>query len=161
MYNEAMTITKVKNIYIMLLNSISTGNINKVDHYLDDNLTQYFKKVIEDNTKNNLIQKYDQLNITNVEIIKEDDQTLTISATVKYMDYKIDAKTKKIVNGNNKKRIVNYVLLGFRKNKKRDTSIYRCPNCNAGLNINNSSICTYCGSNVDERYSEYVLCSIN
>ena len=47
MENQAMMISKVKNMYIMLLHAISKENISMVDHFLDDELTEKFKLTIE------------------------------------------------------------------------------------------------------------------
>ena len=43
------------------------------------------------------------------------------------------------------------------KNNIKPSSQYACPGCGAGIQINTTSICSYCGSSIDERFSPYVL----
>lgn len=161
MYNQAMMITKVKNIYIMLLHAISNENISMVDHYLDDELTKHFQKIIDNNIKNNVKQVFRQLNITNLSVVQEDEKYVTFNGLTRYITYFVDRKTENYIYGDNKIRISNNIILKFRKNDVKAKSLYRCPNCGAGLQINTTSICSYCDSAVDERFSPYVLCSTN
>ena len=77
MINQAMTITKVKNIYIMLLHAISKENISIVDHFLDDELTKKYKLVIEKNINNNVKLVFRQPNITDLTIINQDNNYIT------------------------------------------------------------------------------------
>jgi len=160
MNNQAMIISKVKHIYIMLLHSISKENISIVDHYLDDSLTQTIKKNIENNIKNNVKQVYRLPNISNLSIIQEDNEHITFNSTVKYIKYLVDRKTNKYVSGDNKNRVTKIAILKFRKNNLNSKILFNCPSCGAGLNINKTSICPYCDASLDERYSPYVLCSI-
>lgn len=161
MNNQAMMITKVKNIYIMLLHAISKENILMVDHYLDDSLTSKFKKTIENNIKNNVRQVYRQPNITNISIVEEDDNYVTLTALVRYISYFVNRKNNKYASGDNENRISKTVILKFKKNNIETKTLYNCPNCGAGLKINSSGTCSYCGVSVDERFSQFVLRSIS
>jgi len=161
MPNHEMMITKVKNIYIMLLHAISKENISIVDHYLDDELTKKIKIMIDNNMKNNIKQVYRQPNISNLNIIDEDNEFVTFEADIKYIGYCVNRTTNKYISGDNKTRIFQTVILKFRKNNIESKSLFSCPNCGAGLNVNESSICSYCGVAVDERFSPYVLHSIS
>ncbi len=160
MNSQAMMITKVKNIYIMLLHAISKENISIVEHCLDDKLSAEFKTMVQNNIKNNVRQVYRQLNISNVNILEENDKYLTIEATTRYIGYLVDRKTDKYVSGDNKNRTSQTVILKFRKNTTDSKILFSCPNCGAGLNINESALCPYCNRAIDDRFSPYVLCSI-
>ena len=160
MSDKAIMITKVKNIYIMLLHAISNENIAMVDHFLEDNLTAEFKRIIENNIKHNVKQVYRQPNISNITIIEENSNSITLSATIKYISYFINRETNKYAHGDNKTRITKTSTLKFRKNKLTPKTLYRCQRCGAGLQINSSSICPYCDTAIDDRFSPYVLCSI-
>lgn len=160
MDDQAMMITKIKNIYIMLLHAISKENISIVDHCLDDELAKEFKQQIEKNMANNVRQVYRQLNISNVEIVNEDIEFVTIEAQTRYITYFVDRKTNKYVSGDNTTRISNNVIMKFKKNDSKSKSVYNCPNCGAGLSINTSGICSYCNNPIGEQFSPYILCSI-
>ena len=155
--SNAMTITKIKNIYIMLLHAISKENIAIVDHYLDDKLAAYYNNIIENNKKKNIKQVFRQQNITNITIIEQNEEQITIQCLIRYISYFVNRQTNKYVSGDNKNRISKNVILQFRKNQVPEKLAYDCPNCGASLNINASGICSHCGHALDERYSQYVL----
>lgn len=160
MPNIEMMITKVKNIYIMLLNAISKENISIVDYCLDDELTKRFQSLIENNIRNNVKQIFRQPNISNLYVIEEDSEYITLEAKTKYISYYVDRTTNKYVSGDNKTRIIKDVILKVRKNNAKAETLFTCPNCGAGLTINASGICSYCGGAIDERFSPYILSSI-
>jgi HD superfamily phosphohydrolase len=145
----------------MLLHAISKENISIVDHYLDDKLTKHLKEIIANNVKKNIKQIFRQPNISNLNIIQEDNEYVTIEGLTRYISYYTNRQTNKYVSGDNKNRITKTIVLKFRKNNIKSKSFYSCPNCGAGLNINLSAICSYCGLAVDERFSDYVLYSIS
>ena len=160
MATEAMMITKVKNIYIMLLHAISKENISMVDHYLDDELTKKINSFIENNKENNVKLIFRQQNISDVSIISETDNTVTIQGEIKHISYFVNRKNNKYVSGDNKTRVTKNIILTFRKNDVESKTVIHCPNCGATLKINATSICNYCNQPLDERFSHYVLTSI-
>ena len=160
MNNQAMMFTKVKNIYIMLLHAISKENLSIVDHYLDDALTKRINQTIENNKRNNVRQVFRQQNISDLVIVNEDDQQITLRGETKHITYFVNRKNNKYVSGDNKTRITSRVTLKFKKNNVESKSVIHCPNCGGALQINTTGICTYCGNAVDERFSHYVLYSI-
>lgn len=161
MTNHAMMITKVKHIYNMLLHAISKENLSIVDHYLDDNLTIKIENFIKNNKANNVRQVFRQQNISNLIVLDENNEYVTIEGEIKHISYFVDRKTNKYVSGDNKTRITKTIILKFKKNNINITPIIHCPNCGAALSINTSGICNYCGKGVDERFSPYVLYSIS
>ncbi len=161
MNNHAMMITKVKNIYIMLLTAITKENISLVDHYLDDELTKKYKNIIDANINKNLKQVYRQLNLTNLTVVSENNDFVVLQGKTRYISYFVNRNTNEYVSGDNKNRITKSITLKFRKNNTKSQILYRCPNCGVSVNINASGVCSYCNSTLDERYSPYILCSIN
>lgn len=157
MDSEGMKISKMKNIFIMFLNSIATENIDKVDHFLDDELTEKYRRKIRDNIRNGVCQRYDMLNISNLNIYSESESHINLTATVKYADYKIDKQTGKVVSGDKNNRIVKTAWLTFRKQNIENRISYKCPGCGGALDLNATSICNHCGAPIDERFSEFVL----
>jgi len=160
MKNEAITISKVKNIIIMLLHAITKENISIVDHFLDDNLTASIDKIIKENIKNNVKQKFGLLNISQVSKQGEIDGTIVFSAIIRFCDYKVNRKNNQVVEGDEFKKTTHNVFLHFKHSNIKPKSLYNCPFCGAGLSINTTSLCQYCKRPVDERYSEYVLTNI-
>lgn len=92
MENKALFISKIKNIYIMLMEAITNKNIDSVDLFLDDTLTKNIEVLLKQTKK--VIQKYDYLNISNVEIMNETDEFVSVNANVRYTEDKIDKKNR-------------------------------------------------------------------
>ena len=153
-------ISKVKNMYIMLLYAISREDIDRVRQYLSDDLAKKYESIIKENIENNLVQRYGELNVSKVEIISEENNVITLQLVVKYIDYKIDRKTKKYVSGETTRHSY-YKTLRVTYNLDNKAIVYRCKNCGAQLNVNLTSVCSYCGEPVDNEDSLFVIESIN
>ena len=152
-------ISKIKNMYIMLLYAISKEDINRVKQYLSADLLERYANMIKENISNNVIQKYGELNVASVDIINKKDDMIIANIVVKYIDYKIDRTSKKYVEGE-KTRSKRDVTLRVKCLEENKELLYRCSNCGAPLNINLTSVCTYCGQSVDRNDSPYVIESI-
>ena len=153
-------ISKIKNMYIMLLYAITKEDINRVRQYLTDDLATHYEEKIKYNTENNVVQKYGELNVASVDIIRVENDLIVANLVVKYIDYKIDRKTRKF-KGGEKTRSVRNVTLKVKYQGHNKDIVYRCSNCGAVLNINLTSVCSYCGEPVDDSESLYVIESID
>ena len=153
-------ISKIKNMYIMLLYAITKEDINRVRQYLSDDLASHYEEKIKYNIENNVVQKYGELNVSSVDIIRMENDLIVASLVVKYIDYKIDRKTRKFKEGETT-RCGRNVTLKVRYQGHNKDIVYRCSNCGAVLNVNLTSVCNYCGQPVDDSESLYVIESIN
>ena len=161
MQNQAMTITKIKNIYIMLLHAISKENISIVDHYLDDKLKIKINEWMETNKQNNIKIVFRQQNIANLVILQEDEHNIVFQAEIRHISYYVNRQNNKLVSGDKENRITKKVILKFRKNQVTNKTVIHCPNCGATLQINTTGICDYCQKSLNDKYSQFVLYSID
>ena len=85
----------------------------------------------------------------------------TVKLISRYVEYKINKDTKKII-GDNGNRVEKENILVFEKynNVKVQKASRKCPNCGVNMDISNSGKCEYCGSiyNLDDY--DYILTSI-
>ncbi|MBQ8892439.1 MAG: TIM44-like domain-containing protein [Bacilli bacterium] len=159
-------ISKFSNIYIMLLYSIMTNDIDRVKHFLSNELYLKYKSIVENHIKNHETQMYDELNVykINIESIEviDNKEVVTVRLISRYMDYIMDNETKKIKSGVNTHRIEKTNILTFEKNvgEVNKKVIHTCPNCGANLDINYNGICSYCNQSVDLK-EDYILVDIN
>ena len=165
MNNEEL-ISKFSNIYIMLLYSIMTNNIDRVKHFLSKELYIKYKDIVDSHIKNGETQMYDELNVYKINIenknILDNKEIITVKLISRYMDYIIDNKTHKRKSGVNTHRVEKTNLLIFEK-KNIDLEkkvVYTCPNCGANLDINYNGICSYCKKSIDLKNDDYILTSI-
>lgn len=165
-FNEGMFITKVNNIFVMLHSSVMMDNLERVKHFLSEDVYQKYDDILKDLNSRNVRQMYDELNVRNTYIkdieIKEDCVIIKVDITSRYMDYLIDKTTGKFISGYNDHRIekVNHLEL----TKKFGTSSYKidkkCPGCGANIDVNNNGKCAYCGSIFNTENYDWILTSI-
>ena len=162
---EKELIGKFSNIYIMLLYSIMTNDIERVRHFLSTELYEKYKGIIDNHIKNNEIQMYDELNVYKIDIIENsvvDDKIIyKVKLISRYMDYIMDNTTKKLKSGINTHRVEKTNILTFIKtNKEVNKVIHTCPNCGANLDINYTGVCPFCKKSVDLTNEDYILVDI-
>lgn len=166
-FSESGFIAKVDNTFIMLLTSIMTDNIDRVKHKLSDDLFEKYKTLVNSLNERNERQMYDELNVksTNIQTIEEDGDYYIIKVLLisRYMDYKMDKTTLKLISGNNNSRIEKTNYLTFKKLKTaRDESIARkCPTCGASADTNNTGICPFCHSSYNTYKYDWVLTNLD
>ena len=152
-------IDKIENMYIMLLYAISKEDLDRVKQYLSDEQYIKYENIINNNIKNNVVQKYGELNVASLDIVSIQENLVTVEIVVKYIDYKIDRITRKFKEGSSVKEKYNF-RLKVRYNECNRELVYRCENCGAPLNVNLTGVCDYCKVPVDEKESLYVIESI-
>ncbi len=165
--NQSELISKFSNIYIMLLYSIMTNDIERVKHYLSNDLYNKYKSIVDSHIKNAETQMYDELNVYKINILSHDvidnKEIVTVKLISRYMDYIMDNKTKKIKSGVNTHRIEKTNTLVFEKNKDSydDKIIHTCPNCGANLDIHFNGVCSYCKKSINLKKEDYILIELN
>lgn len=158
--------SKFSNIFIMLLYSIMTNDINRVKHFLSNELFYKYKNIIDNNINNNEKQMYDELNIAKIDIIKKEIvdnyEIVTVKIKAKYIDYIIKADTGEYKRGNNKYRIEKEYKLEFKKlvNAEKRNLVIKCPSCGANLDINFTGVCPYCTNIIEINNFDYILTNV-
>ena len=165
-FNEGMFITKVNNIFVMLHTSIMTDNLERVKHFLSDEVYLKYEDILKDLNARNVRQMYDELNVKETHIknieINDDCVIIKVDITSRYMDYLVNKDSGKFISGYNDHRIekINHLEL----TKKRNTSNYgmakKCPGCGANIDVNNNGKCSYCGTIFNTEKYDWILTSI-
>lgn len=165
-FSESKFKSKVDNIFVMLHISLMTKNLARVDHFIGDEVFNEFNNRLEKLNANNEIQMFDELNVKSTEIqnieITDTEFIIKVKLISRYMDYIIDANSKKLIRGNNKSRIEKNNILTFtkRRNFKIQSNVRKCPACGANMNINNNGKCDYCGTIYNTEDYDWVLTKI-
>lgn len=99
--------------------------------------------------------------------IEGDKEHLTILLNSKMIDYIIDEETKKVLQGDTEKNLINTYKLTFVRKKGTQTkpgqttiNTTNCPNCGAPTQITSSGECPYCGSIITTGDYSWVLESL-
>lgn len=166
-FNESLFKSKVNNIFVMLYSCIMSRNLDRVRHFISDELEKKYDLIIENLKKERAIQMYDELNVKDCTInnivITDDKIIIDVVLISRYMEYKIDEKTKKYISGVDDHRIekTNYLRFEKKRNSKEYGLIKKCPTCGASININKDGKCPYCKNIFDAENYDYILVSMN
>lgn len=165
-FSESKFKTKIDNIFVMLHFSLMTKNLSRVDHFISDEVYNEFNERLNKLNQNNQIQMFDELNVKSTEIqnieIADTEFIIKVKLISRYMDYIIDADSRKLIKGNNTFRIEKTNILTFKKrrNFKIQDSVRKCPSCGANMNINNTGKCEYCGTIYNTEDYDWILTDI-
>ncbi len=166
-FSEAKFKAKVDNIFIQLYTAVMKQDLEKVKHFLSDEVFNKYKQKIEKLQSKNQLQIYDELNVSDTNIIKISEYDnyfeIQVSLLSKYLDYLIDKSTKKFICGNRNVRTEKKIKLYFTKikNAKALGSVRTCSSCGANMDLNKSGRCEYCGSIYELKKYDWILQSID
>lgn len=155
---------RFSNVFIMLLYSVITKDLNKVKHFISDDVCNKYQNIIDTLIKNNETQLYDELNVGEIRILKQettnDKVRVNVQLEARYLDYIVDSEGN-FKRGNDKHRVpVNYYLIFEKDINAESKNFYRCANCGNNLDINFTGECPYCNNVADVDDFEYQLVSI-
>ena len=151
-FSEAKFKAKVDNVFIQLYTAVMKQDLQKVKHFLTEEVFEKYDRKVKDLQSINQIQVYDELNVSGTEIRGieeyEDRFEIRVSLLTKYLDYRIDKTTKKFISGDRDVRKEKFVNLKFSKikNAKELGSARKCTGCGANMDLNKTGVCEYCGS---------------
>ena len=166
-FNEGMFITKVNNIFVMLHTAVMMDDLNRVRHFISDELETRYENLSKDLRSRNVRQMYDELNvktttITGMEVI-DNKAIIRVDIVSRYMDYLIDRDSGNLVSGDNTRRVEKMNHLVFEKTvgNSYHNIDKKCPGCGANIDVNASGKCSYCGAIFDTENYDWVLTSID
>lgn len=165
-FNQGMFITKVNNIFVMLHTAIMMDDLDRVRHFISDDLELYYDGVLKELNSKNLRQMYDELNVKTTEvkevIIDGDKVIIKVDIVSRYMDYYIDKDTGNFVSGNRDRRVekINHLTLEKRIDAHYNGIVRKCSSCGAPIDINSNGKCSYCGNIFKTEKYDWVLIKI-
>lgn len=134
-YAESKFKSKVENTFVQIKLAIVTGKIEKIDHFVNDEIYDKIKQKVEEDKANNRIQIYDELNVSNVEIINIEELSdrfiITVKVHSKALEYFIDRDTRKYLSGDNYIRTERDSFIEYTKMKNAQSYkvVRKCPTC--------------------------------
>ena len=161
-----MFITKVNNIFVMLYTSIMLENLDRVRHFISEDLENKYESILKGYKDKNLRKMYDELNVKNTKIvnvsIENNKAIIKVDLVSRYMDYFVDRDTLKFVSGINNRRVEKMNHLTFEKiiGVNYKDIARKCPSCGANIDVNSNGKCNYCGTIFNTEDYDWILTSI-
>ena len=149
-FAESKFKSKVENTFVQIKLAIVTGKIEKIDHFVNDEIYEQIKQKVETDIEKNRIQIYDELNVSNVEIINieelNDSFKIAVKVHSKALEYYIDRENRKYLSGNNYSRTERDTIIEYTKMKNAQSYKVnrKCPTCGANIDVNANGQCSYC-----------------
>lgn len=165
-YNEAIFLSKVDHIFIMILDSIMENNMINVKHYLSEDVYNKFDQIVKDYSSKGLTRLFDEMNVKSTSInnfdVKDNLLNVNVTITSRYMDYFLDSNGE-YVSGVNDHRIelTHNIVFSKRLDAKGLKESRDCPGCGNSLDINATGVCPYCGMVIDMSKFDYIITSID
>ncbi len=166
-FSEAAFKAKADNIFIQLYTAVMKQDLQRVKHFLSDDVYAKYEQKINEIKARNEIQIYDELNVSDTNIVNvvetDEEFKLYINLLTKYLDYVISKDTRAFLRGNKDVRTERRIDLVFTKPKraKELKAARTCPSCGANLDLNKTGVCAYCGSVFKLKDYDWVLTEIN
>ena len=162
-FNEEFFFSKVKNIFIKYLNSITEDNLKEIDHFIDDKLYHETKNIIDSYKDKNIKKVYKSIDIkySNIEDLytKDNKNIMEVSLIVNYITYELNLTNKTIIGSKEPKR-AEYLLTLSKPLNTSSSKTKKCPGCGSSIDVNNSGRCPYCDTIYNQEDYDYVLTNI-
>ncbi len=162
-FAEAKFRAKVDNMFIQTYTGVMKQDLSKVEHFLSKEMFEKYSKKVENLKSKNQLQIYDELNVSDTNIINieelEDRFVIKVSLLTKYLDYILTKDTKKYVSGDRDVRVEKRVKITLSKikNAKSMEEARKCDGCGANMDLNKTGVCEYCGTVFELKNYDWVI----
>ena len=160
-FNSEEFISRANLMVKKILNSITLNELEKVRHFMSDELYQKYQNEINHNISLGRRVIYDEINV-NCQLAggREDDEYyyVNVSCTCKYLKYALSLASGTLVDGSDNQRLVTAMKILFRRKKGSSREdVARCLGCGVTLNINDNGKCPNCGRVYDLADFDYII----
>lgn len=165
-FAEAKFRAKVDNMFIQTYTGVMKQDLSKVEHFLSKEMFEKYSKKVENLKSKNQLQIYDELNVSDTNIINieelEDRFVIKVSLLTKYLDYILTKDIKKYVSGDRDVRVEKRVRITLSKikNAKSMEEARKCDGCGANMDLNKTGVCEYCGTVFELKNYDWVIDNI-
>ena len=162
-FAEAKFRAKVDNMFIQTYTGVMKQDLSKVEHFLSKEMFEKYSKKVENLKSKNQLQIYDELNVSDTNIINieelKDRFVIKVSLLTKYFDYILTNDSKKYVSGDRDVRVEKRVRITLSKikNAKSMEEARKCDGCGANMDLNKTGVCEYCGTVFELKNYDWVI----
>lgn len=169
-FNESKFLADSANLYIRLQEAWSKKNLTPVRTRLAEELYARSERQINAYIANNQTNRIEKISVLNASIVgctkDSKNDIITVELRTRIIDYVTDDRTGNVVRGNPKKELFMIYrwtfirTLGKLTGEDGTINTKQCPNCGAPVNLNQSAICSYCGSVCTSGDYDWILSDI-
>ncbi|SEH55223.1 Tim44-like domain-containing protein [Ruminococcus flavefaciens] len=163
-------IEKVSNLYVRFQNEWQNKNIEPLRPYMTSAMFAQMDRQLDKYRQNNQTNHVERIAVLNTEILGWRQESgldvIVIQLDTRIVDYVTDDNTGAIVRGDNtheKFMTYEWTLVrttGVTTSKSTGTTSQTCPYCGAHIDINQNTVCEYCGSVLTTDTFDWAVSSI-
>lgn len=163
-------IEKVSNLYVRFQNEWQNKNIEPLRPYMTSAMFAQMDRQLDKYRQNNQTNHVERIAVLNTEILGWRQEggldEIVIQLDTRIVDYVTDDNTGAIVRGDNtheKFMTYEWTLVrttGVTTSKSTGTTSQTCPYCGAHIDINQNTVCEYCGSVLTTDTFDWAVSSI-
>lgn len=163
-------IEKVSNLYVRFQNEWQNKNIDPLRPYMTSAMFAQMDRQLDKYRQNNQTNHVERIAVLNTELIGWRQEggldVIVIQLDTRIVDYVTDDNTGAIVRGDNtheKFMTYEWTLVrttGVTTSKSTGTTSQTCPYCGAHIDINQNTVCEYCGSVLTTDTFDWAVSSI-
>ena len=169
-FNESQFLEDVSNLYVRMQNAWTARDLTPIRTRLTAELYAKSERQVKtyiNNRQTNHVERISVLNSKIAGCTKDDrNDIVTVDFTARVVDYVTDDRTGNIVRGSSSRELFMTYRWTFIRTLGKVTGAAgeadgkHCPNCGAPIDLNQSAVCSYCGSVVESGDYDWVLSNI-
>lgn len=164
-FSESAFKTYVDNIFIQIHTDFMMRDLEKIRHFVSEDVFRKYQTKLDDLNKKGYIQMYDELNVKETILlsseVNDEEMIIHVKIISRYMDYLIN-ESGDFVSGVNDHRVEkeNYLTFSKKINATAQGNVRKCPGCGVAMDVNANGVCAYCGSVYNLEDKDWILVSI-
>lgn len=169
-FSEEKFLSDASNLYIQMQNAWTARNLTALRPRLSAALYAQSERQLEAYKQRHQTNHVERVNVIDKRIVgcTKDSQNdiITVRLTSRIVDYVTDDYSGEVIRGDqNKELFMTYQWtflrsLGMKTETVSGTDDTHCPNCGAPINLNQSTVCEYCGSVLESAKFDWVVSEI-
>jgi len=152
--NKEHFISYISNMYIQINRAIVFKELDKINHFVGDELYNKLSEDIEELSRDHKMQHFFDMGVAHVEILKMNKLDDTIQIEVDLISGYGKFVSSSHLYGT---EIKNSMVFEKRKDSKKQPAARYCPGCGSNIDVNRSGICEYCGTTYNLEDMDWIL----
>ncbi|MGN0629247.1 MAG: TIM44-like domain-containing protein [Oscillospiraceae bacterium] len=169
-FNESQFLEDASNLYVRMQNAWTARDLTPIRTRLTAELYAKSERQVQTYIDKHQTNHVDRISVLNSSIVgcTSDDKNdiVTVELTARVVDYVTDDNTGNIVRGSDSRELFMTYRWTFIRTLGKVTGAAgeadgkHCPNCGAPIDLNQSAVCSFCGSVVESGDYDWVLSNI-
>lgn len=152
--NEEHFISYISNIYIQINRAMVFKELDKINHFVGDELYTWLEDNIDDLSNDHKMQHYFDMSVAHVELLNVNKLDDSVQIEVELISGYGKFVSPTHLYGT---EIKNHMVFEKRKDSRKQPAARYCPGCGSNIDVNRSGVCDYCGTTYNLEDMDWIL----